>query len=128
MADVTIEIGGRRYDVTCRDGEEDQLRRLARLVDDKAAQARAAVGGVTEVRQLLLASLLLADELVDLRAARDRTAGEGAGREGRALPPVATGAPAGSGPIADPAIAGAIEQLAARMERIADQIDGGERA
>lgn len=101
MADVTIEIGGRRYDVTCRDGEEDQLRRLAALVDEKAAQARAAVGGVTEVRQLLLAALLLADELADLRGGRP--------------------APA---PTTDPALATALERLAARVENVADHLEG----
>jgi cell division protein ZapA len=122
MADVTIEIGGRRYDVTCRDGEEDQLRRLARLVDDKAAQARAAVGGVNEVRQLLLAALLLADELVDLRTARDKALRDGGGASQAAHHPDVAADP-GSGP----GIAAAIEQLAARMEKIADQIDGGER-
>lgn len=120
MADVTIEIGGRRYDVTCRDGEEDQLRRLARLVDDKAAQARAAVGGVNEVRQLLLAALLLADELVDLRTARDKAMRDGGGASQAAHHPDVA-------PDPGPGIAAAIEQLAARMEKIADQIDGGER-
>ena len=70
MAEVTIEVGGRRYDVTCRDGEESQLRQLAALVDEKAVKARAAVGGVNEARQLLMAALLLADELNDHRQAR----------------------------------------------------------
>jgi len=103
MADVTIEIGGRRYDVTCRDGEEDQLRTLARLVDEKAAQARAAVGGVTEVRALLLAALLLADELHDLRAAGSAEATPRA---------------------PDPALASALEGLAARFESVADHLEG----
>lgn len=106
MADVTIEVGGRRYDVTCRDGEEDQLRSLAKLVDEKAAQARAAVGGVTEVRQLLLAALLLADELADLRAAK------------------ANGKSNGHASAPDPALAGALERLAARVESVADHLEG----
>ena len=109
MADVTIEVGGRRYDVTCRDGEEEQLRRLGKLVDEKAAQARAAVGGVTEVRALLLAALLLADELADLRAAKAN--GNGAN-------------PAASRPAPDPALAGALERLAARVESVADHLEG----
>lgn len=108
MADVTIEIGGRRYDVTCRDGEEEQLRRLGKLVEEKAAQARAAVGGVTEVRQLLLAALLLADELADLRAAK-------ANGNGHAAP---------SPSAQDPALAGALERLAARVESVADHLEG----
>lgn len=98
MADVTIDIGGRRYDVTCRDGEEERLRALAAMVEEKAVQARAAVGGVTEVRQLLLAALLLADELSDLRGG-------------------------GAGPPADPALTDALERLAARVESVADQLE-----
>lgn len=109
MADVTIEVGGRRYDVTCRDGEEEQLRRLGKLVDEKAAQARAAVGGVTEVRALLLAALLLADELADLRAAKAN--GNGAGHAASPAAP-------------DPALAGALERLAARVESVADHLEG----
>jgi cell division protein ZapA len=102
MAEVTIEIGGRRHDVTCRDGEEEQLRRLARLVDEKAAQAKAAVGGVNEVRQLLLAALLLADELTDLRSGRE------------APLPADTGT----------ALADAVEQLASRVETLAEHLEG----
>lgn len=102
MAEVTIEVGGRRYDVTCRDGEEAQLQRLARLVDEKATQARAAVGGVNESRQLLLAALLLADELSDLRG-------------GKAVPlPADTGS----------ALADAVEQLASRVETLAEHLEG----
>ena len=101
MAEVTIEVGGRRYDVACRDGEEEQLRRLGRLVDEKAVQARAAVGGVNEARQLLLAALLLADELSDLRG-------------GRAVPlPPDTGS----------ALADAVEQLASRVETLAGHLE-----
>jgi cell division protein ZapA len=103
MAEVTIEVAGRRYDVACRDGEEDQLRRLARLVDEKAQRARAAVGGVNEARQLLLAALLLADEVQDLRSG-DR-------------PPLA--------PEADAALADAVEQLAARVETLAEHLESG---
>ena len=102
MAEVTIEVGGRRYDVTCRDGEEAQLRRLAQLVDDKANQARTAVGGVNESRQLLLAALLLADELSDLRG-------------GKAVPlPPDTGS----------ALADAVEEIAARVETLAEHLEG----
>ena len=98
MAEVTIEVGGRRYDVACRDGEEEQLRNLARLVDEKARRAHASVGGMNEARQLLLAALLLADELNDLRQGQ--------------LPPDT-----------DVALAGVVEQLAARVESLADHLE-----
>jgi cell division protein ZapA len=65
MAQVDLKIAGRTYEIACRDGEEAHLRQLADIVDGKAVQAGRALGGVNEARQLLLASLLLADELND---------------------------------------------------------------
>lgn len=63
MADITLSIGGHHYAVSCADGEEAELLRLAAIVDREAAAARASIGGLTEVRQLLFASLFLADKL-----------------------------------------------------------------
>jgi cell division protein ZapA len=103
MAEITIQIAGRAYDVACRDGEEEQLRRLARLVDAKADQVRAAVGGGGETRQLLLAALLLADELNDIRG-------------GKVVP---------LPPDTDTALADAVEQLAARVETLAEHLETG---
>lgn len=68
MAQVELKIGGNAYTVACRDGEEGHLTSIASLVDSKATQARQSVGGVSEVRQLLFASLLLADELEEARS------------------------------------------------------------
>jgi cell division protein ZapA len=101
MAEVSIEVGGRRYDVACRDGEEPQLRRVALLVDQKAEQARSAVGNANESRLLLLAALLLADELNDVRQ----------------------GARAPLPPDTDLALADAVEELAARVETLAEHLE-----
>ncbi|MBJ7438171.1 MAG: cell division protein ZapA [Sphingopyxis sp.] len=58
MADVKLMIAGRPYDVHCADGEEAQLLQLAAVVDEKAR----GIQGGTEVRQLLFAALMLADD------------------------------------------------------------------
>jgi cell division protein ZapA len=58
MADVKLTIAGRPYDVHCADGQEPQLLQLAAYVDEKAR----GIQGGTEVRQLLFAALMLADE------------------------------------------------------------------
>ena len=65
MADVRLSIAGREYIVTCKDGEEDRLNALGNLVDTKAREAGGSAGGLNESRQLLFASLLLADQLYD---------------------------------------------------------------
>ena len=102
MASVDVEIAARRYNVACREGEEEHLRAVAALVDRKAQDAGAALGSLTEVRQLLFAALLLADELQEHRAGQ---------------PP----------PNEDPAVADALERLAARVEGIADRLEAGAR-
>ncbi len=63
MADVKLTIAGRPYDLHCEDGQESQLVELAAVVDEKA---RAMPGG-TEVRQLLFAALMLADDAQDAK-------------------------------------------------------------
>jgi cell division protein ZapA len=69
VADVRLNIAGRTYDLTCADGEEPQLQKLAGLIDEKVR----AIPGSTEVRQLLFAALMLADEAQEAKAKVDRS-------------------------------------------------------
>lgn len=64
MSNISLQIGGRSYSVACAAGEEDHVARLGRLID---AKVQAMGGGHTEVRQLLFAALILADELHEAR-------------------------------------------------------------
>ena len=68
MGDVKLNIAGRIYDVHCEDGQESQLVGLAAIVDEKV---RAMPGG-TETRQLLFASLMLADEAIEAKGKVDK--------------------------------------------------------
>lgn len=106
MAEVDIRIGGRKYELACRDGDEDRLRSLAAMVDAKATEAARGMGGLTEVRQLLFASLLLADEL----------------SEERARPPAAAPLPTSSGGD-DEEAAAVVEWLAERVEALAARLE-----
>ena len=69
MGQASFKIGGNSYTVACGDGEEDHLLNLAEKVDAKAEQVIRTVGNVSEVRQLLLIAILLADELNDAQSA-----------------------------------------------------------
>jgi len=62
---IDLNIAGRSYQVACREGEEENLRAAARLVDGKSREALAGLGTLSEARQFLFASLLLADQLID---------------------------------------------------------------
>lgn len=100
MPNLRLEIGGRHYDVHCQDGEEGHITRLASRVDAKARDAQAAIGGINEVRQLLFAALMLADEA---------GAASGSTAHPPAAPPPATDDRA-------------IDRIAARIEALASQI------
>jgi cell division protein ZapA len=80
VADVELFIGGHAYTLSCADGEEDDLRKLGLIVDGEIARARAMVGGMTEVRQLLFAAIFLADQLTSGSPA-ERTAASENGTE-----------------------------------------------
>ena len=69
MADVKLTIAGRPYDLHCADGQESQLVQLAAVVDEKAR----GIQGGTEVRQLLFAALMLADEMQEARGKVEKT-------------------------------------------------------
>jgi cell division protein ZapA len=64
---IDISIAGRTYQVACREGEEENLRAAARLVDSKSREALSGLGTLSEARQFLFASLLLADQMIENR-------------------------------------------------------------
>ncbi len=103
MANIDVQVAGRSYNIACRDGEEDHLIGLASLVDRRANDAASALGSLSETRQLLFAALLMADDLKEVRA--------GAGLPDPVPPPP------------DPAVAEALERLAARVESLADSLE-----
>ena len=98
---VDLTIAGRTYQVACREGEEENLRSAARLVDGKSREALSGLGTLSEARQFLFASLLLADQLIS----KD--------------PQAATPAPTGP----DPALAAQAEALASRLEMLAETLE-----
>ena len=65
MAQVTVRINGYPHVVVCEDGQEEHLQAMASQVDDRVSSIKA-LGQSGESRLLVLASLLMADELHDL--------------------------------------------------------------
>ena len=99
MAMVNLMIAGRSYQVACKDGEEETLRAAGRLVDARVREAVSGMGTLSEARQFLFASLMLADTLVDNRP------------EAAAPPPP------------DPELADRANNFADRLEAIADRLE-----
>lgn len=69
MAQVTIRINGFTYPVSCEDGQEQHLTDMAAEVDRRITSIKSLGSQTGESRLLVLAALLLADELHDTKTA-----------------------------------------------------------
>lgn len=78
MAQVSVPVNGRSYAIACEDGQETRIRRLAQYVDAKVSEFVGSAGQVGEARLLLLAALVIADELSDANDALERNRAENA--------------------------------------------------
>ena len=101
MSNVTLSVAGRKYTVACADGDEDRVRDLADIVGQRLAGIGASLNTPMEAKNLLIAGLILADELEEARKG------------------VASVAP-------DPQIAEGLEAIADRLEKSAQMLESGE--
>ena len=108
MAEVTLSVGGRAYKLACRDGEEDDLRAAAGLLESRVVSLMEAHGAVAEPRLLLMAALLVSGELLERKSS-----------EARLSPSLA----ATQAVSAAPADIAAFEALAERAEALARQLE-----
>jgi len=67
MAQVQVTVNGRNYSVVCDDGEEAHLTELAQFVDGRVSELAASVGQIGEGRLMLMAGLLITDELTEAK-------------------------------------------------------------
>lgn len=104
MGQVVVEIGGRGYTLSCRDGDESHLTELASGIAEKAESLTKSLGPMSEARLLLMAALMVADELHDMRSGKM---------------PLRTG----PSPEEDRAISDRLAALLARTERLAVNLD-----
>jgi cell division protein ZapA len=103
---LTLTIGGRNHVISIEPDEEQHVLTLAAMIDDRV-RTLGLVHGQTEARMLLIAALMLADELHSLHTAP--------------APPPSSGPPAPA-PIA-PEIVARVAQLADRVEKLAARLE-----
>jgi cell division protein ZapA len=119
MPQLAITINGRSYQIACEDGQEKHLSELGAYLDKRIKDLVGSVGQIGDTRLLVMASLLIADELSELYDDMDALRAESAAKDG-----ARTDNGAGNSD-ADAALAGrldsatrAIEDIAARLERV----------
>lgn len=108
MGQVVVKVNGRDFALSCADGQEPRIRRLAQYVDARIGDFTKTVGQVGEARLILLAAITIADELSDANEAlqQERNRLRGAGGDG-----------------ADATAASGIRTIAERIEGIATRLE-----
>jgi cell division protein ZapA len=118
MSKVTVFLNGREFTIGCEEGQEAYLKSLASYLDGKVQGITEQVGQIGDLRLLLMASLVVMDELKEAERRietleahvdqlRSRSAGENVHNEQQR-----------------DQLARTITALAERMESLADRLDG----
>ena len=105
MAQVTLRINGYAYTIGCRDGEEQHLQAMAAQVERRIDTIRSTAGQSGEARMLVMAALLMADDLFEM--------------EQRVRAAETTAQAAGMQPGNDPKLGRRLSRMAKRAEEIA---------
>ena len=109
MGEVNINISGRNYGISCRDGQEQRVHDLGKYVDDRLKSISKAGAANNENHLLVLTALMLSDEVFDLR-------------EGATKAQPQAQAPQEANENNEAEVVTAIDQLAERIDRIAKRI------
>lgn len=123
MAQVDITVNGRSYSVACDDGQEDHLHKLGAYLDKRVGELAASMGQLGDARLLLMAGLLVSDELSEcfeeiksLRAELDAMS------QAPAQTAAAPESAPETAPLDDERDVEMLESFAARLEMVAEKL------
>ena len=128
MAQVEVEVNGRPYRLSCQAGQEDHLRGLVRRLDEQAGAMARSAGAAPPDKIMLMAALMIADQLSDAEAEIHRLKSEALSAKARAK--------SGGGAVAsaaaderrmasmEDACTELLDGAAAQMEKIAPKLRG----
>lgn len=122
MAQITVSVNNQAYTLACDDGEERHLTELVRQIDNRVADVKKDVKSAGEPQLLLMAGLLLADEL-ELANERIQELEEAmAGVKGEFLEAEVPTPPLTRRALNEEKLSGMLESAARRMEDIAARL------
>jgi len=114
---VNVTINGRQFRMSCEDGQEEHLRRLATDLDRRIEKLRSEFGEIGDTRLTVMAALTLADELSEMNDKLRRLAEELGGLQD------ARAASAEHAKATQAAVADALNAAAERIESITQRLN-----
>lgn len=128
MAEVTIYINGRSYDISCDNGQEGRIVDLASYIDKKLQMISRSGAAYNDAHLMVLTSIVLADEIFE--AHENAAAVVQSPRAVRGNAAVAAAAVAAPVPVVQPsinkdeelAVLKVLEQITKRIEGVASRV------
>lgn len=122
MAHVTVTVNDKSYTLACDDGEEEHLAKLVRQIDRHVVGLKSEGSKAGDAQLLLMAGLVLADDLELANERVQELEEEIAGLKNEFLGPESKHATARANAIDEDKVAGHLESAARRMEDIAGRL------
>jgi cell division protein ZapA len=110
---VNVLINGRAYTVACDEGEEEHLRELSQILDKRVRELAGSVGQVGDARLLLMAGLMVSDDLSEARTRVEELEKELASLKARGKK---------SSRIDEESLAETLDQASTRLEAVAARL------
>lgn len=126
MPEVSITIGGRKFEVACQEGEEHYLHAAAQMLDEEAQVLVNQVGRMPEGRMLLMAGLMLADKTASMEDKVRNVENAMAQKEADLERLQSAPAPEPERievPVVPQSVTETMSELVARAEALADQVE-----
>jgi cell division protein ZapA len=68
MSHINVSINGRQYRMACEEGQEARLSNLAESLESRIGSLRGKFGEIGDARLVVMAALMVCDELLDATA------------------------------------------------------------
>ncbi len=66
MANVSVKFNGKEFLLSCEDGQEENLKKLADYLDSKYSELKKNLGNIGESKLMLITAIKMVDEYFDL--------------------------------------------------------------
>lgn len=115
MAEISLNINGKSFGISCDDGQEQRVVQLGKYVDARLREIANSGAAATESHLLVLTALVLADEAFENREHATALYNQ----QMSTLPPANDGTLSAA---EEQMIASAIDKLASRIESVAQRL------
>ncbi len=113
MTQLSLSINNRTYQVACDDGQEEHVTRLASFLESRVSELAGSMGQIGDARLLVMAGLLVSDELSEVMEELEQARAE--------IARLSEAVPAADASNADVAM---IDEVTRRIEAIAEKLEG----